>query len=53
MAHMNSHSYDNPRRISRVKFTLQKFLKLKELVKGTIGEDNYICFSIKHPYGFI
>lgn len=45
MAHMNSHSYDNLRRISRVKFTLQKFLKLKELVKNTIGEDNEIFVS--------
>ncbi|WP_277408186.1 IS110 family transposase [Lacrimispora xylanisolvens] len=45
MAHMNSQSYDNLRRISRGKFTLQKFLKLKELAKNTIGEDNEIFVS--------
>lgn len=42
MAHMNSLSYDNLRRISRGKFSMQKFLKLKELAKNTVGEDNEI-----------
>ncbi len=42
MAHMNSLSYDNLRRISRGRFSMQKFLKLKELAKNTVGEDNEI-----------
>jgi transposase len=42
IAHMNSMSYDNLRRISRGKFSMQKFLKLKELAKNTVGEDNEI-----------
>ena len=45
MARMNSQSYDNLRRISRGKFSLQKFLKLKELAKNTVGEDNEIFVS--------
>lgn len=45
MAHMNSMSYDNLRRISRGKFSMQKFLKLKDLAKNTIGEDNEIFVS--------
>jgi len=40
MACMNSKSYDNLRRISRGKFSLQKFLKLKDLAKNTVGGDN-------------
>lgn len=42
MAHMNSASYDNLRKISRGKFSMQKFLKLKELATNTVGEDNEI-----------
>jgi Transposase and inactivated derivatives len=45
MSHMNSLSYDNLRRISRGKFSMQKFLKLKELAKNTIGEDNEIFIT--------
>lgn len=45
MTRMNSQSYDNLRRISRGKFSLQKFLKLKELAKNTVGEDNEIFVS--------
>lgn len=45
MARMNSQSYDNLRRISRGKFSLLKFLKLKELAKNTVGEDNEIFVS--------
>src|SRR5699024_7149655 len=40
MAHMNSASYDNLKKISRGKFSMQKFLKLKELASSTVGEDN-------------
>ncbi len=42
MARMNSASYDNLRKISRGKFSMQKFLKLKELATNTVGEDNEI-----------
>lgn len=42
MAHMNSLSYDRLRSISRGKFSMQKFLKLKELALNTVGEDNDI-----------
>lgn len=45
MARMNSQSYDYLRRISRGKFSVQKFLKLKELAKNTVGEDNEIFVS--------
>lgn len=45
MAHMNSMSYDNLRRISRGKFSMQKFFKLKDLAKNTVGEDNEIFVS--------
>ncbi|MHC1719315.1 MAG: IS110 family transposase [Clostridiaceae bacterium] len=45
MANMNSLSYDNLHRISRGRFSMQKFLKLKELAKNTIGEDNVIFIS--------
>ncbi len=46
MARMNSASYDNLRKISRGKFSIQKFLKLKELAANTVGEDNEI-FSLQ------
>ena len=42
MARMNSASYDYLRKISRGKFSMQKFLKLKELASNTVGEDNEI-----------
>jgi transposase len=45
MAHMNSQSYDNLRRISKGKFSMQKFLKLKELARNTVGEGNEIFVS--------
>ena len=46
MARMNSASYDNLRQISRGKFSMQKFLKLKELATNTVGENNEI-FSLQ------
>ena len=46
IARMNSASYDNLRRISRGKFSRQKFIKLKELASNTVGEDNEI-FSLQ------
>ena len=46
MARMNSASYDNLKRISRGKFSMQKFIKLKELASNTVGEDNEI-FSLQ------
>jgi len=42
ISRMNAQSYDALRRISRGKFSMQKFLKLKELAKNTVGEDNSI-----------
>ena len=42
IANMRTTSYDELRRISRGKFSMQKFLKLKELAKDTVGESNYI-----------
>lgn len=45
MSKLNSLSYDNLRRISRGKFSMQKFLKLKELAKNTVGGDNEIFVS--------
>lgn len=42
MARMNSTSYDNLRRISRGKFTPQKFLQLKALASNTVGVNNSI-----------
>ena len=42
MARMNSASYENLRKISRGKFSMQKFLKLKELASNTVGESNEI-----------
>ncbi len=35
-------SYDELRRISRGKFSMQKFLKLKELAQNTVGVSNHI-----------
>lgn len=46
MARMNSASYDNLRKISRGKFSMQKFIKLKELAANTVGENNEI-FSLQ------
>lgn len=48
MARMNTASYDNLRKISRGKFSMQKFLKLKELAANTVGEDNDIFNSQLH-----
>jgi transposase len=45
MARMNSQSYDILRGISRGKFSLQKFVRLKELARNTIGESNAIFVS--------
>ena len=45
MAHMNSASYENLRKISRGKFPMQKFLKLKDLASNTVGECNEIFVS--------
>ena len=42
IANMRTTSYDELRRLSRGKFSMQKFLKLKELAKDTVGEYNYI-----------
>lgn len=42
MANMNSKSYDILRRISRGKFSMQKYIKLKELASNTVGENNFI-----------
>lgn len=46
MARMNSASYDNLRKISRGRFSMQKFLKLKALAVDSVGEDNEI-FSLQ------
>ena len=40
MSRMNSQSYENLRRISRGKFSPQKFLELKALAATTVGETN-------------
>ena len=45
MAHMNSASYEHLRKISRGKFSMQKFFKLKELAKNTVGEDHELFTS--------
>ena len=37
IANMNSRSYDNLRKVSRGKFSLDKFAKLKSLAKNTVG----------------
>lgn len=41
-AHMNSASYDRLRCISRGKFSIQQFLRLKELAANTVGVNNSI-----------
>ena len=40
MSRMNSQSYENLRRISKGKFSPQKFLELKALATTTVGETN-------------
>lgn len=45
MARMNSASYENLRKISQGKFSMQKFIKLKELAANTVGESNAIFVS--------
>ena len=42
MSHMNSASYENLHKLSREKFSIQKFMKLKELASNTVGESNEI-----------
>lgn len=42
MAHMNSASYDRLRCVSRGKFSIQQFLRLKELAVNTVGVNNSI-----------
>ncbi len=42
IASMKSTSYDELRRISRGKFSMQQFLKLRELAKNTVGVSNHI-----------
>jgi len=42
IAHMNAASYDSIRSISRGKFSMQRFLALKELAANTIGDSNEI-----------
>ena len=42
MARMNSASYDKLRCISRGKFSIQQFLRLKELASNTVGVNNSI-----------
>lgn len=39
---MNSASYEHLRKLSRGKFSIQKFIKLKELATNTVGESNEI-----------
>ena len=41
-SHMNSASYENLRKLSRGKFSIQKFMKLKELASNTVVESNEI-----------
>jgi len=43
---MNSRSYDNLRKISRGKFSLDKFVQLKNLAKNTVGVFNK-CHEIE------
>ena len=45
MSRMNSASYENLHKVSRGKFSMQKFLKLKELASNTVGESNEIFSS--------
>jgi len=46
IANMNSRSYDNLRKISRGKFSLDKFAQLKNLAKNTVGVFNK-CHGIE------
>lgn len=46
MAQMDSASCDNLRKISSSKFSMQKFIKLKEVAANTVGVDNEI-FSLQ------
>lgn len=46
MAQMNPSSYESLRKISRGKFSMQKFIKLKELATNSVGVDNDI-FSLQ------
>ena len=48
MAHMNSASYDKLRCASRGKFSIQQFLRLKELAANTVGVNNSICIGNKN-----
>ncbi len=45
ISNMNSKSYDILRRVSRGKFSIQKYIKLKELACNTVGENNFIFLS--------
>lgn len=42
ISRMNSTSYEHLRKLSRGKFSIQKFMKLKELATNTVGESNEI-----------
>lgn len=42
ISHMNSVSYEELHRISRGKFSKQRFIKLRELAHNTVGEHNEI-----------
>jgi len=46
IANMNSRSYDILRRVSRGKFSMEKFVKLKALAKNTVGVFNQ-CYRIE------
>ena len=46
MAQMNPSSYESLRKISRGKFSMQKFIKLKELATNSVGANNDI-FSLQ------
>lgn len=48
MAHMNSASYDNLRRISRGRFSPQKFIELKSIAANTVGVNNSIFDTELH-----
>ena len=42
ISNLKASAYDELRRISRGKFTMQKFIKLKELAQNTVGVSNHI-----------
>jgi len=46
IANMNSRSYDTLRRVSRGKFSMDKFVKLKSLAKNTVGAFDE-CYRIE------